>query len=192
MSGEYDYGDIFYPGPNADGSAATFPVYPDITLAFFIVFFILLSIILINLLLALSVKVSQSHEKVAFLARMSLRLKFLLDVEELVNVNLNGASRILMKTKILRILMKIGIPVTEFLLPTNVHEKVNIEGFSGTKKHRLLKWKHTVVNDTELMEQKMKDVEEELIAMSSKVSSIGKVSCYYLIIFFKINFVLYS
>lgn len=183
MSGEYDYGDIFYPGPNADGSAATFPVYPDITLAFFIVFFILLSIILINLLLALSVKVSQSHEKVAFLARMSLRLKFLLDVEELVNVNLNGASRIL---------MKIGIPVTEFLLPTNVHEKVNIEGFSGTKKHRLLKWKHTVVNDTELMEQKMKDVEEELIAMSSKVSSIGKVSCYYLIIFFKINFVLYS
>ena len=36
------------------------------------------------------------------------------------------------------------------------------------------------------------DVEEELIAMSSKVSSIGKVSCYYLIIFFKINFVLYS
>ena len=78
MSGEFDYGDIFFP---EDSSTA----YPGLTYAFFIIFFILLSIILLNLLVGLSVSDVSIFVEVAGLKKMSMRLKFVLNMERFLN-----------------------------------------------------------------------------------------------------------
>ena len=80
MSGEYDYSDIFY-GDDP-------PPFPYMTYILFIVFFILLSIILINLLVGLTVNDVNIFVEIADLKKMSLRLKFILNIEEFQRNNL--------------------------------------------------------------------------------------------------------
>ena len=79
MSGEFDYGGIFYP----DGAPG--PPFPNFTYAFFIIFFILLALILLNLLVGLSVSDVTNFVELAELKKMSLRLKFVLDTESFLN-----------------------------------------------------------------------------------------------------------
>ena len=75
MSGEFDAGDIFFPD---DGSSNPFP---DITYAFFLIFFILASLLLINMLVGLTVEDVSTFVEVAKLKKMSNRLKFVLNME---------------------------------------------------------------------------------------------------------------
>ena len=74
MSGEYDYGDIFY-------GEEELP-FPNMSFIMFSIFFILLSIILINLLVGLTVNDVNIFVEIADLKKMSLRLKFILNIEE--------------------------------------------------------------------------------------------------------------
>ena len=78
MSGEFDYGDIFFP----EEGPSTAP-FPDLTYAFFVIFFILLALLLINLLVGLSVNDVAIFVEVASLKKMSMRLKFCLNLERL-------------------------------------------------------------------------------------------------------------
>ena len=75
MSGEFDYGDIFFP----EGEASA--PFPTMTYIIFIVFFLLLSLILLNLLVGLSVSDVNIFVEVADLKKMSMRLKFVLNME---------------------------------------------------------------------------------------------------------------
>ena len=78
MSGEFDYGDIFFP----EDGPSTAP-FPDLSYAFFLIFFILLALLLINLLVGLSVNDVAIFVEVASLKKMSMRLKFCLNLERL-------------------------------------------------------------------------------------------------------------
>ena len=78
MSGEFDYGDIFFP----EDGPSTAP-FPDLSYAFFLIFFILLALLLINLLVGLSVNDVAIFVEVASLKKMSMRLKFCLNIERL-------------------------------------------------------------------------------------------------------------
>ena len=78
MSGEFDYGDIFFP----EDGVSTAP-YPDLSYAFFLFFFILLALLLINLLVGLSVNDVAIFVEVASLKKSSMRLKFCLNIERL-------------------------------------------------------------------------------------------------------------
>ena len=80
MSGEYDYGDIFY------GEEP--PPFPYMSYITFTVFFILLSIILINLLVGLTVNDVNMFVEIADLKKLSMRLKFILNIEEFQRNNL--------------------------------------------------------------------------------------------------------
>ena len=80
MSGEYDYTDIFY--------GETPLPFPAMSYILFNVFFILLSIILINLLVGLTVSDVNIFVEIADLKKMSLRLKFILNIEEFQRNNL--------------------------------------------------------------------------------------------------------
>ena len=75
MSGEFDYGGLFYP-------AGTAP-FPGLGYVFFILFFILLSVILINLLVGLTVNDVETFVEIANLKKYSMRLKFVLNLEHL-------------------------------------------------------------------------------------------------------------
>ena len=76
MSGEFDAGDIFFPD---DASSNPFP---DITYAFFLIFFVLASLLLINMLVGLTVEDVSTFVEVAKLKKMSNRLKFVLNMEK--------------------------------------------------------------------------------------------------------------
>ena len=78
MSGEFDYGGIFYPEDEIPGLG---PPFPDMTYAFFIIFFILLALILINLLVGLSVDDVSNYIELSTLKQTSMKLKFVLDTE---------------------------------------------------------------------------------------------------------------
>ena len=78
MSGEFDYGDIFFP----EDGPSTAP-FPDLSYAFFLFFFVLLALLLINLLVGLSVNDVAIFVEVASLKKMSMRLKFCLNIERL-------------------------------------------------------------------------------------------------------------
>ena len=80
MSGEYEYGNIFFP----DEGQGSPPPFPEVTFAFFAIFFILLSLLLMNLLLSLSVNDVANFVQVASLKKMSMRLKFCLNLERLI------------------------------------------------------------------------------------------------------------
>ena len=157
MSGEFDYGDIFFPEDSS-------PPYPDLTYAFFIIFFILLSLILLNLLVGLSVSDVSIFVEVADLKKMSMRLKFVLNMERFLNSNLINffrkklpvLTRKLFKNK------KIGKmdlekeieeddPTSKMwkqVIATNVHE----EKENDMKELKL---------KAELIEKKLKDLEDD-------------------------------
>ena len=81
MSGEFDYGDIFFP-ENEDGQPSS-PPFPDLTFAFFTIFFILLALLLMNLLLGLTLNDVEVLVEVASIKKMSIRLKFCLNLERI-------------------------------------------------------------------------------------------------------------
>ena len=77
MSGEFDYGDIFAPESPAEPAP-----FPGVTYFLFIVFFILLALLLLNLLVGLSVNDVNIFVEIADLKKMSMRLKFVLNMEQ--------------------------------------------------------------------------------------------------------------
>ena len=77
MSGEFDYGDIFYSG---DGG----PPFPLLTYFFFIVFFLLLNLIFLNLLIGLSVNDVNVYFERAEIQKVSMRLDFVVTAELLI------------------------------------------------------------------------------------------------------------
>ena len=78
MSGEFDYGGIFYPSPP----------FPDLTFAFFIIFFILLALLLINLLVGISVGEVTNFVELSKYKKTSMRLKFVLNIDEMLNAGI--------------------------------------------------------------------------------------------------------
>ena len=77
MSGEFEYGDIFFP----DDEYGSVP-YPYMTYSMFVVFFILVSLILINLLVGLTVNDVAILSEAAELKQKEMRIKFILNMED--------------------------------------------------------------------------------------------------------------
>ena len=142
MSGEFDYGDIFYPE-----DAASAP-YPGMTYAFFIVFFILLALILLNLLVGLSVSDVNIFVEVADLKRMSMRLKFVLNMERLLNSRIINSIRTVWEKYIKKL---------KFLKSEKMSSNVTKESVEHDD-HSSKMWKQVIA--TNVQEEKKNDFEE--------------------------------
>ena len=87
MSGEIEYGDIFFKekpptgwGQKWDLGHETVP-FPFLTYSLFVVFFVMLSIVALNVLVGLTVDDIRNFLEDADLRKLSMRLKFVLEME---------------------------------------------------------------------------------------------------------------
>ena len=159
MSGEFDYGDIFFP---EDASSAPFP---DLTYAFFIIFFILLALLLLNLLVGLSVADVAMFVEVAELKQMSNRLKFVLNMERL--------KMSWLFTKI-RILLLYCFPKNKFLNPKKTRNKMKEKDLS-VDDHKSRMWKQVIQEESrEEKKNEMEELREKTISIAEEVWSIKK------------------
>ena len=152
MSGEFDYGSIFYPEGDGDEDPPPAPYYPGLTYAFFIVFFIFLGLILINVLLALTINDVNFFVEVAELKKTSLRLKFVLDMEKLLNSYV-GMAELYCKKNLIELRQKY------LKLSTNVNEE-SIENFDNS----LRMWKQLLTEESRHQSntEKLKVIESEV------------------------------
>ena len=140
MAGEFDYGNLFY-GEDGD----TTPAYPGLLYAFFVLFFVLLALLLLNLLVGLSVSDVSTFVEVADLKKMSMRLKFVLNMERFLNSWVINSIR-----KAFPRILKL---FRSKKLGTKIKKKdVNVDD------HRSKMWKQIITKD--LKEDKEKDMEE--------------------------------
>ena len=147
MTGEYDYGDIFL---GDDGP----PPFPYMSYILFIVFFILLSIILINLLVGLTVNDVSLFVEVADLKKMSMRLKFVLNMEHF-------------QRQWTRLFSYFGIQ-QNFSETLYVKEKsLNIES------HRGKMWKQVISsNEKEDKKSDIQDLKQKTYAIEDKIKDL--------------------
>eukprot|EP00092_Neocalanus_flemingeri_P034661 GFUD01037707.1.p1 GENE.GFUD01037707.1~~GFUD01037707.1.p1 ORF type:complete len:1460 (+),score=369.86 GFUD01037707.1:404-4381(+) len=178
MSGEFDYGDIFFP----DGEASA--PFPTITYILFIVFFILLALILLNLLVGLSVSDVAIFVEVADLKKMSMRLKFVLNMEHFYRQwsRLFAHRKLpLFIKKILQILGKI-FPAVRRITTWKKESDLNGDNHIGKmwkqviadnvqeeKKNDLVELKHK----TELIEERIEQIEKDIIKTMKQLKEIN-------------------
>ena len=145
MAGEFDYGSLFYPDGEIYPEDASSAYYPGLLYAFFILFFVLLSLLLLNLLVGLSVSDVNIFVEVADLKKMSMRLKFVLNMERFLN------------SWIVNFFRKKLPAVFAKLKPKKVRNKVKKKDLY-VDDHKSKMWKQVIA--TNVQEDKQRDMEE--------------------------------
>ena len=186
MSGEFDYGDIFFP---EDGSSPA--PYPDLTYAFFMIFFILLALLLMNLLLGLTLNDVSILVEVASIKKMSMRLKFCLNLERMIwkweyvershgkkwkcfrfpDDNDNLVTFVLVKMKIYKVARNVNCFRDLFDQVNNkIVDKMVREDNEVQLDPRSRMWKQVIREN--VMEDKKNEI-EELIVKTDKIEKIA-------------------
>ena len=127
MSGEFDYGSLFYPDGEIYPDDASSPFYPRLTYAFFMVFFILISVIMTNLIVVVLLFFVNNMKNVFEITQLNMeemKMKYVLNIEEFILNSwiINSITRRKLSAWFAEKISK-NIEIEEVYMPNNAPEE---------------------------------------------------------------------